>query len=52
MAEETGDIRSMMQAVIQEFVKADQSKAEPAHKALRDSRRDVMDRIAAEIEAA
>jgi hypothetical protein len=33
MAEETGDIRSMMQAVIQEFVKAEQSKAEPAHKA-------------------
>ena len=33
MAEESGDIRSMMQAVIQEFVKAEQSKAEPAHKA-------------------
>jgi hypothetical protein len=33
MAEETEDIRSMMQAVIQEFVKAEQSKAEPAHKA-------------------
>ena len=32
MAEETEDIRSMMQAVIQEFVKAEQSKAEPAHK--------------------
>ncbi len=33
MAEETGDIRSMMQAVIQEFVKAEQNRAEPAHKA-------------------
>lgn len=33
MAEETGDIRSIMQAVIQEFVKAEQSKADPAHKA-------------------
>jgi hypothetical protein len=33
MAEETEDIRSMMQAVIQEFVKAEQSKAEPAHRA-------------------
>jgi hypothetical protein len=33
MAEETEDIRSMMQAVIQEFVKAERSKAEPAHKA-------------------
>ena len=32
MAEESGDIRSVMQAVIQEFVKAEQSKAEPAYK--------------------
>src|ERR1700722_17858388 len=33
MTEETGDIRSMMQTVIQEFVKAEQNRAEPAHKA-------------------
>lgn len=33
MAEETQDMRSLMQAVIQEFVKAEQSKAEPAHRA-------------------
>src|SRR5579864_4317201 len=33
MAEDTNDVRSMMQAVIQEFVKAEQSKAEPAYKA-------------------
>ena len=33
MAEETEEIRRMMQAVIQEFVKAERSKAEPAHKA-------------------
>ena len=33
MAEESGDIRNLVQAVIQEFVKAEQSKAEPAHKA-------------------
>jgi hypothetical protein len=44
MAEETAknteDMRSMMQAVIQEFVKAEQSKAEPAHKAeLQEERR-------------
>lgn len=40
MAEETGDIRGMMQAVIQEFVKAEQSKAEPAYKAeLQEERR-------------
>jgi hypothetical protein len=32
MAEESEDIRSLMRAVIQEFVKAEQSKAEPAHK--------------------
>jgi hypothetical protein len=32
MAEENNDIRGMMQAVIQEFVKAEQSKAEPGHK--------------------
>ena len=33
MAEETGDIRSLVQAVVQEFVKAEQTKAEPAHRA-------------------
>ncbi len=33
MAEETGEIRGIVQAVIQEFVKAEQSKAEPAYKA-------------------
>jgi hypothetical protein len=33
MTEETEDIRSMMQTVIQEFVKAEQSRAEPTHKA-------------------
>lgn len=33
MAEETGDIRSLMHSVIQEFVKAEQSRAEPAYKA-------------------
>src|SRR5579884_1318300 len=33
MAEENGEIRSIMHAVIQEFMKAEQSKAEPAHKA-------------------
>ena len=33
MAEETGDIRSLMHSVIQEFVKAEQVKAEPAYKA-------------------
>ena len=32
MAEEDNDVRSMVQAVIQEFVKAEQSKAEPAYK--------------------
>lgn len=33
VAEETLDMRGLMQAVIQEFVKAEQSKAEPAHRA-------------------
>jgi hypothetical protein len=33
MAEETNDVRSIVQAVIQEFVKAEHSKAEPLHKA-------------------
>jgi hypothetical protein len=33
MAQDNEDIRSLMQAVIQEFVRAEQSKAEPAHKA-------------------
>ena len=32
MAEEVNDVRSIVQAVIQEFVKAEQSKAEPAYK--------------------
>jgi hypothetical protein len=32
MAEESGDIRGIMHAVIQEFMKAEQSKAEPAYK--------------------
>ena len=32
MAEETNDVRSIVQAVIQEFVKAEQTKAEPAYK--------------------
>lgn len=32
MAEEQSDIREIVQAVIQEFVKAEQSKAEPAYK--------------------
>ncbi len=32
MAEETNDVRSIVQAVIQEFVKAEQSKVEPAYK--------------------
>ena len=32
MAEETNDIRSMVQAVVQEFVKAERSRAEPAYK--------------------
>ena len=32
MAEESDDIRSIVQAVIQEFVKAEQTKAEPAYK--------------------
>ena len=40
MAEEKDDIRSLMQSVIQEFLRAEQSKAEPAHKAeLLDERR-------------
>jgi hypothetical protein len=40
MAEESGDIRDLVQAVIQEFVKAEQSKAEPAHRAeLQEERR-------------
>src|SRR5580698_7499383 len=40
MAEESEDIRSLMRAVIQEFVKAEQNKAEPAHKAeLQEERR-------------
>lgn len=40
MAEENGDLRSMMQSVIEEYVKAEQSKSEPAHKAeLLDERR-------------
>jgi hypothetical protein len=33
MAEDTEDIRSIMHTVIQEFVKAEQNKADPAHKA-------------------
>lgn len=33
MAQDNEDMRGLMQAVIQEFVKAEQSKAEPAHKA-------------------
>lgn len=32
MAEETGDVRAIVQSVIQEFVKAERSKAEPAYK--------------------
>jgi hypothetical protein len=32
MAEEQNDIRSIVQAVIQEFVKAEQTKAEPAYR--------------------
>ena len=32
MAEQQEDIRSIVQAVIQEFVKAEQAKAEPAHR--------------------
>ena len=40
MAEESSDIRSVMHAVIQEFVKAEQSRAEPAYKAeLQEERR-------------
>lgn len=33
MAEERNELRDVVQAVIQEFVKAEQSKAEPLHKA-------------------
>ena len=32
MAEDMGDIKAVVQAVIQEFVKAEQTKAEPAYK--------------------
>ena len=32
MGDETGDIRAIVQAVIQEFVKSEQSRAEPAYK--------------------
>jgi len=40
MAEETNDIRQLVQAVVQEFVKAEHHRAEPAYKAeLQDEKR-------------
>ena len=33
MAEEAGDMRNVVQAVVQEFLKAEQTRSEPAYKA-------------------